>query len=104
MAGLIAFLGAIVVQKSWAAMKGPEDFTFDDGAQGKVVFSHEKHLAKIEKCTECHTKLFKMTKGQRSSFKMADLNAGKACGACHDGKKAFGVKEAADCQKCHHKG
>lgn len=101
--GLIAFFGAIMLQKAWAQLKGPADFEFADGAQGKVVFSHEKHLAPGGKCTDCHTKLFKMAKGKRSSFKMADLNNGQACGACHDGKKAFSVKEAANCNKCHKK-
>jgi c(7)-type cytochrome triheme protein len=102
-AGLIGFFGAILVQKAWAQAKGPADFEFADGAQGKVVFSHEKHLAKNPKCTDCHTKLFKMTKGQRTAFKMADMNNGKACGACHDGKTAFSVKDQADCAKCHKK-
>ena len=100
-AGLIAFFGAIVVQKAWAQAKGPADFDFAGGSQGKVVFSHEKHLAKNSKCTDCHTKIFKMTKGQRSALKMADMNNGQACGTCHDGKTAFGVKDAANCSKCH---
>ncbi|HTU00626.1 MAG TPA: cytochrome c3 family protein [Candidatus Sulfotelmatobacter sp.] len=87
-----------------AQAKGPEDFTFPDGAQGKVTFSHQKHLAKGEKCTGCHTKIFPMKKGQRGQYKMADMNAGKACGACHDGKVTFSVKDAASCTKCHQKG
>jgi c(7)-type cytochrome triheme protein len=101
--GLIAFFGVIVVQKAWAQAKGPADFDFAGGGQGKVVFSHEKHLAKNSKCTDCHTKLFKMAKGQRTAFKMADMNNGQACGACHNGQGAFGVKDAANCSKCHQK-
>ena len=31
---------------------------------------------------------------------MANINAGKACGICHNDKKAFGTK---DCTKCHKK-
>ena len=101
--GLIAFFGAIVVQKAWAQAKGAADFEFAGGGQGKVVFSHEKHTAKNPKCTDCHTKLFKMAKGQRSALKMAEMNNGQACGACHDGKTAFSVKEQAACTKCHQK-
>ncbi len=101
--GLIAFLGAILVQKAWAQAKGPADFEFDGKGSGKVVFSHEKHAAKNPKCTDCHTKIFKMAKGQRSTPKMADMNNGQACGTCHDGKAAFSVKEQADCAKCHKK-
>jgi osmotically-inducible protein OsmY len=32
---------------------------------------------------------------------MAAMNEGKFCGTCHDGKKAFSVKAASDCGKCH---
>jgi c(7)-type cytochrome triheme protein len=103
LAVLVAFCGAVVVEKAMAQMKGPADFEFAGGAQGKVVFSHEKHLAKSPQCTACHTKLFKMTKGQRSALKMADMNNGQACGSCHDGKTAFNVKDAAECAKCHKK-
>lgn len=101
--GLIAFFGAIVIQQAWAQAKGPADLEFAGGGQGKVVYSHEKHSAKNSKCTDCHTKLFKMAKGQRSALKMADMNNGQACGACHDGKTAFSVKEQATCNKCHQK-
>jgi c(7)-type cytochrome triheme protein len=101
----MGFLGAILAQKAWAGeMKGPANFDFDGKGAGKVTFSHEKHAAKNPKCTDCHTKVFKMTKGQRSAPKMADMNAGQSCGTCHDGKTAFGVKEQATCNKCHVKG
>ena len=63
-AGMIAIFGAIVVQKVWAQAKGPADFDFPGGAQGKVTFSHEKHLGQNAKCTDCHTKLFKMAKDE----------------------------------------
>ena len=101
--GVIGFFGAIVVQQTWAQAKGPADFDFAGGSQGKVVFSHEKHLAKNPKCTDCHTKIFKMAKGQRSTPKMADMNNGQSCGTCHDGKTAFSVKDQANCTKCHQK-
>jgi len=100
---LIGFVGAILTQQVWAQAKGPADFDFAGGSQGKVAFSHEKHAAKNPKCTDCHTKIFKMAKGQRSTPKMADMEKGQACGACHNGQVAFGVKDAADCAKCHKK-
>jgi c(7)-type cytochrome triheme protein len=34
---------------------------------------------------------------------MKDMEAGKGCGACHNGTKAFSVKDAASCAKCHKK-
>jgi c(7)-type cytochrome triheme protein len=34
---------------------------------------------------------------------MKDMEAGKNCGACHNGTKAFSVKDAASCAKYHKK-
>jgi c(7)-type cytochrome triheme protein len=94
---------AVMAQQVWAQAKGPDDFQFSGGAEGKVTFSHKEHLEKSGKCTDCHTKLFKMTKGQRSSLKMADMEKGQACGSCHNGQATFSVKDKANCTKCHKK-
>jgi c(7)-type cytochrome triheme protein len=98
---LVGFVGGAVVGKAFAQAKGPADFVFDGKGNGKVAFSHEKHLAKGAKCTECHVKIFKMTKGQRSTPKMADMEGGQSCGTCHNAKAAFDVKDKAACTKCH---
>jgi c(7)-type cytochrome triheme protein len=45
--------------------------------------------------------MFQMKKG--AQIKMADLNAGKLCGECHNGTKAFKTSDAANCGKCHKK-
>jgi len=29
------------------------------------------------------------------------MGDGKQCGACHDGKKAFGVMDGEKCDSCH---
>jgi len=100
---LIGFVGGILAQQAWAQAKGPADFDFAGGSEGKVTYGHEKHAAKNPKCTDCHTKIFKMAKGQRTAFKMADMEKGQACGTCHNGQAAFSVKEKADCAKCHKK-
>jgi len=74
---------------------------WDEKTQGKVVFDGKAHADAGLKCNDCHTKIFKMKK---SEHKMADMQAGKECGACHDGKKSFGVKaDAKECAKCHKK-
>lgn len=64
--------------------------------KGKVVFNGKTH-AKI-KCMDCHPKPWKMKKGDKMT--MADMKAGKKCGACHNGKKAFAITK---CAKCHKK-
>jgi c(7)-type cytochrome triheme protein len=73
-----------------------------DTKQGKVTFDGKVHADKGLKCNDCHTKIFKMKKGS-TSMKMAELNAGKFCGECHDGGKAFKTNDAANCEKCHKK-
>ncbi|SRR5512143_3359763 len=70
---------------------------FDVKGAGKVVFSGDAH--KAAKCNECHPAVFKMKKGG-DVMTMKDMEAGKFCGTCHNGTKAFAVKE---CAKCHKK-
>jgi c(7)-type cytochrome triheme protein len=66
---------------------------------GKVTFDGKTHADAGNKCNDCHTKIFKMKKG---NFKMkAPHTPGEFCGACHDGKAAFDQKGS--CQKCHKK-
>jgi len=68
---------------------------------GDVLFSHETHVGGMTPaCTECHDKLY-LSKGQHRSVSMKQMQKGKSCGACHNGKKAFSVKGA--CAKCHKK-
>ena len=67
-------------------------------SNGTVVFKGDDHAGKGLKCSECHTKIFPYKKGE---MKMADIYAGKMCGTCHNGKRAF--KPAGNCAKCHHK-
>jgi c(7)-type cytochrome triheme protein len=68
---------------------------------GDVVFSHEAHVDGMgQACTECHDKFY-LSKGQHKAVTMKQMQAGKSCGACHNGKKAFSVK--GNCAKCHKK-
>lgn len=65
---------------------------------GGSVFSHSLHLDMSFSCTDCHKKIF-IPGPNRVSHTMLDMEQGKSCGACHNGKTAFSVKN--DCQKCH---
>ena len=67
-----------------------------------VVFAHWSHRAKYT-CRVCHIELeFSMRAGY-SGITREQYLSGKFCGACHDGKTAFTVKDGpqADCAKCH---
>jgi c(7)-type cytochrome triheme protein len=94
-----------------AQPKGPADFKFPQAkdAPGVVTFSHKEHLEAGNKCTDCHTKIFKMKKGTSGELTMAKMKAGEQCGACHNGKKevagkvVFTTDDKANCEKCHKK-
>ncbi|GAB4534144.1 MAG: hypothetical protein Fur0020_00490 [Thermodesulfovibrionia bacterium] len=77
---------------------------FAGGDAGKVVFEGKTHADKGLKCNDCHKepKLFEMKKGA-DKITMADINAGKFCGACHNGTKSFSAQDKANCAKCHKK-
>ncbi|MGC1455983.1 MAG: cytochrome c3 family protein [Nitrospirota bacterium] len=76
---------------------------FDGKGAGKVVFDGKIHADKGLKCADCHQSgLFKMKKGG-DVLTMKAMDEGKNCGACHNGTKAFDVKDKASCAKCHKK-
>ncbi|OGA13508.1 MAG: hypothetical protein A3H32_06890 [Betaproteobacteria bacterium RIFCSPLOWO2_02_FULL_63_19] len=95
---MLAF--ALFFGSAIATMPG-KTVEYAGGPMGKVVFDGKAHAAKGLKCTDCHTKIFQMKK--EAKMKMADLNAGKFCGTCHNGTKAFKTSDAASCKKCHKK-
>ena len=69
-----------------------------------VVFPHWIHRARYT-CRVCHLELgFSMLSGDTRITREQYL-AGKYCGACHDGKTAFTVRdeEPHQCGKCHMK-
>jgi c(7)-type cytochrome triheme protein len=113
--GLVVAVGLAVALLSFlpgtAQVKPPPDITFDQGkdSPGVVTFSHERHKAKVEKCTACHVKVFKMKKGQTGPLTMDKMKAGEQCGACHNGKMSIGdkvvfaVDNEATCKTCHKK-
>lgn len=106
---LILAAAGILLFSLWGAgilaqIKGPADFQFKQGkgSLGVVTFSHEFHDKKELKCVACHDKIFKMKKFE-AKVDMASLNAGKACGSCHNGKVAFATNAPKDCARCHKK-
>jgi c(7)-type cytochrome triheme protein len=90
-AAAIAMLMAVPVQA--------KDIKYNFKNVPAVVFSHDSHLAKSKDCKSCHSAIFDLSK--KRTFTMADMERGQSCGACHNGKKAFGVTTQKDCSKCH---
>lgn len=73
------------------------DVVFEDKTLGDVMFRHNNHTG-LYTCVDCHTSLFKTTRS-KVKVSMQEMGKGKSCGACHDGKTAFTVKE--QCKSCH---
>jgi c(7)-type cytochrome triheme protein len=73
-----------------------------DTPMGKVVFDGKVHADAKVQCLECHSKIFKMKKGS-TVMKMADINSGKFCGNCHNGKRTFASNDKDNCGICHKK-
>ncbi len=91
---------AVIFYSIPAAALEIKDKTFITENAGKVVFSHASHLKKKTakspniSCKACHNSV--MEKG--SHYTMAEMEQGKSCGQCHNGKAAFPL---AKCTVCH---
>ena len=81
----------------------PADIIFG-GATGPlpaVIFRHTTHTAFAGgQCVACHPQPFKILHPARRTSH-AEMNAGRSCGICHDGRRAFGTAAADACQRCH---
>jgi len=64
---------------------------------GEVVFNHNVHVRRFQ-CNTCHPQVFK-PKNNGNHVSMTEMEKGKSCGFCHNGKKAFNV--TGNCVKCH---
>ena len=103
---LVVVMTFVMAVSAFAVMTG-KTVEYDGKGAGKVVFEGKMHAGKDAgkdtlKCADCHPKLFQMKKGVNVMTKK-DMEAGKYCGACHNGVRAFGVKDPATCVKCHKK-
>lgn len=69
-------------------------------------FSHAKHVtAKSVNCASCHTLRLGAPRGRQMSSPLASMHFAPAkslsCGACHNGKRAFGPDDFSNCKRCH---
>ena len=102
LAAVVGFAVMFSAVWGYTQMPVPADITFKQtGELSPTVFSHKAHLVKNPDCTACHTQIFQMKAGgtkEGKPIQLAELMAGKYCGTCHNGQKAFPITE---CVKCH---
>lgn len=83
----------------------PPEYHFSEAVDspGEVTFRHESHVDMSQPdCTVCHPRLFRIlepgTPTQGGSVSHDDMEAGRQCGACHNGEAAFPQDQ---CMVCH---
>jgi c(7)-type cytochrome triheme protein len=100
---LVLALAASAAAQS--ALRLPPDFVFRgaEGSPGTVTFDHRSHLdEKKPACTTCHPAVFRILKtGGTVPLRVdhASMDAGRQCGTCHNGTRAFGLDQCALCHR-----
>lgn len=104
MSRVITLLVVILFVSGGLALAVPagKSLEFKNSSLGTVTFDGAVHKKAAASCKECHTDgMFPKMKQGTVKITMDEIYAGKLCGACHNGKKAFEAK--ANCQRCHKK-
>jgi c(7)-type cytochrome triheme protein len=82
------------------AVPAGKTLEFKNNSMGTVKFDGEVHKKAAASCKECHSDgMFPKMKQGTVKITMEQIYAGKLCGTCHNGKKAFEAK--GNCQRCH---
>jgi c(7)-type cytochrome triheme protein len=99
---LLILLSLAMFAASALAVPAGKILEFPDGDTGKVTFSGQTHKDAKLVCKDCHKpELFAEKKKGTVKITMKEIDAGKQCGACHNGKAAFASKD--NCGRCHKK-
>jgi c(7)-type cytochrome triheme protein len=100
-ASLVLGFGAFSGAQEMPRLPGKISMARSPDSPGQVVFKHETHVDTAKPaCTTCHPREFSILKSSAPKPKIThgDMDKGRYCGSCHDGKKAFALD---DCAACH---
>jgi c(7)-type cytochrome triheme protein len=98
---LVMCFGAVAGSQDMPKLPGPIKMTRTGDSPGQVTFNHETHVdATAPACTACHPAQFRILKAspRRAPVTHTEMDKGRYCGSCHNGKKAFALE---DCTACH---
>lgn len=99
LATLATVATVLLFSSAFAAPPG-KVLEFSDSPMGTVVFSGKIHKDAGVACAECHNnEMFPKYKQGSIDITMEDIYAGRLCGVCHNGKRAFAP--AGNCNRCH---
>ena len=102
MRNLLCLIVVALLVSSGIALAVPAGKTilFEKSPIGTVQFDGQIHKDAGVKCNECHNKgMFPKMKQGTVTITMNEIYAGKLCGVCHNGQRAFEAK--ANCNRCH---
>ncbi|MCD6525393.1 MAG: cytochrome C [Desulfuromonas sp.] len=101
----VIFLLLLMCVACWSttalAVPKGKSLTFDKAKMGVVTFDGTLHNSVAKKgCRECHNAgTFPQMKQGTVTITMENIYAGRQCGICHNGQRAFAAK--GNCKKCH---
>lgn len=104
LSALILFASLLVVPTTSPAVPEGIILTWPGGTTGTASFDGTVHAKKGLGCDACHVAGLFQTKKNADKMTMAEMNRGRFCGFCHNGKRAFSTSDAKNCQRCHKKG
>lgn len=102
MKNLLCLVAATLLLSSSVALAVPAQKTleFNKSPMGLVKFDGSIHKDAGAVCKDCHNKeMFPKMKQGTVTITMNEIYAGKLCGVCHNGKRAFEAQ--GNCARCH---
>lgn len=97
---LFLCIGIILTAGLALAVPPGKALQFEESPLGTVVFDGKIHKEAGNSCKDCHNKdVFPKMKQGSVQISMDEIYAGKYCGVCHNGERAFDAK--ANCTRCH---
>ena len=100
---ILLLIFALVIPVTYAGAPGDLVIPRKEGVGSEEfmppsIFPHWVHRIRY-RCDACHDELFEMQLGA-TPVTMELIQAGKACGACHDGTTSFN-SGFENCNRCH---
>jgi c(7)-type cytochrome triheme protein len=94
-------LGTFAAAQDMPRLPAGLAMTRSSDSPGQVTFKHETHVDSARpSCTSCHPREFRILKDSApiAPITHTEMDKGRYCGSCHNGKKAFALD---DCAACH---
>ncbi len=97
---LLLFITTFLTAGLAMAVPPGKTLEFKESPLGTVTFDGKLHKEAGNSCKDCHNDgAFPKMKQGTVKITMDEIYAGKYCGVCHNGQRAFDAKS--NCNRCH---